>query len=258
MRHLSGHWNEFSDKMLKVSVIIPTFNEATAIKNCLNQFGLDSEISNSEDQTNKTPILNYLEIIVVDGGSTDATVRIVNSYRAVRCIVLSERGRGYQMNAGALASTGDLLLFLHADTQLPNLWLECIVESIYSRNLAGGRFRFEIANMNRIYLLIACVTKFRSRILGITYGDQAIYTKRETFETLGGYPEIQVFEDTIFANLLKKEGGLDWIDQPILTSARRWENKGVFRTLMLTWFLRLLYTLSISPKILSRFYGIVR
>ena len=243
VRGTPGHWNENRTRPLRVSVIIPTLNEASTIEDCLGQFDCGSE---------------FLEIIVVDGGSDDGTPEIVRSCPGARLIESSIRGRAIQMNAGAAASSGDVLLFLHADTRLPVRWRELVAESIFGRGKAGGRFRFDIAHAKRIYRWIARGTNFRSRILGITYGDQAIYTTRETFEAVGGFPGIPVFEDARFADRLKTAGGLDWIDEAVLTSARRWERRGPVRTLLLTWLLRLLYTLFVPPRFLARCYGVVR
>ncbi len=262
MKPLSGHWNGPSDKLRRISIIIPTFNEAMMIKDCLNQFEPFSERVAGTRQSgilrrpDETP--EPAEVIVVDGGSNDNTAQIVKSYPQVRYIEHDKRGRAAQMNAGAAVASGDIFLFLHADTRLPDRWSTHVTESIYHRGMSGGRFRFDIANQKRIYRWIVRGTNFRSRILGITYGDQAIYARRATFETLGGYHKISVFEDSGFADRLKKIGGLDWIDDPILTSARRWEKRGPIRTVLLTWLLRTLYTLYVPPNFLARFYGVTR
>ena len=270
MKPSSGHWNGPSDKApaspsasltplgasrrgaassaksLPIAIIIPTLNEAKTIEACLGQFDCSPGETGS------------LEIIVVDGGSDDGTPEIVRSCPLARLIEPGARGRAVQMNAGAAASSGDVLIFLHADTRLPVRWRACVTESVRGRGMAGGRFRFDIAHADRIYRWIARGTNFRSRLLGITYGDQAIYVTREAFEAVGGFPEIPVFEDARFADRLKNVGGLDWIDEAVLTSARRWERRGPVRTLLLTWVLRLLYTFFIPPRFLARFYGVVR
>jgi len=291
MKPSSGHWNGPSDKSraspsasptpldtsgrgnastadsLRISIIIPTLNEALTIEDCLGQFDFGSGDSAGpgkstgsagQDVSTDPGGSNALDIIVVDGGSDDGTPGIVKSYPAIRLVESGERGRAVQMNAGAAAASGDVLVFLHADTRLPARWRECVTESILGRGMAGGRFRFDIAHAGRIYRWIARGTNFRSRCLGITYGDQAIYSTRKAFATAGGYPEIPVFEDAGFADRLKKAGGLDWIDDAVLTSARRWEGRGPVRTLLLTWFLRMLYILFVPPRYLARFYGVVR
>ncbi len=246
----SGPGNASSADSLPISIIIPTFNEASTIEDCLGQFGCGPSGPSSPDA---------LEIIVVDGGSDDGTAGIVRSCPGVRYVEPGEQGRAVQMNAGAATSSGDVLVFLHADTRLPARWRELVTESILGRGKAGGRFRFDIAHAKWIYRWIAGGTNFRSRFLGITYGDQAIYATREAFVAVGGFPEIPVFEDARFADRLKKQaGGLDWIDEAVLTSARRWERRGPVRTLLLTWALRLLYTLFVPPRFLARFYGVVR
>ncbi len=257
------------DKPLRISVIIPTLDEAAEIGDCLDQFdiragaaaGTDSDASTElEDPTGSLASVraSALEIIVVDGGSSDGTGAIVRARPSVRFIEHGERGRAVQMNAGAATATGDVLLFLHADTRLPERWREYVTDSILRGGMAGGRFRFDVAHPSRVYRWIARGTNFRSRFLGITYGDQAIYAARTKFEQVGGYPEIPVFEDAGLADRLKQAGGLDWVDEPVLTSARRWERRGALRTLLLTWTLRALYTLSVSPSFLTRFYGVVR
>ena len=277
-----GHGDESRAGGPRISVIIPTLNEASTIEDCLGQFDLGTDISagpggsgvtggsdgpagqdgsiepGSRENTEGPAGPGSLEIIVVDGGSDDGTPEIVRARPGVRLIASSIRSRAVQMNAGAAASSGDVLLFLHADTRLPVRWREQVAESIRGRGKAGGRFRFDIAHAKWIYRWIARGTNFRSRVLGITYGDQAIYTTREAFEAVGGYPGIPVFEDARFADRLKKAGGLDWIDEAVLTSARRWERRGPVRTLLLTWLLRLLYTLFVPPRLLARFYGVVR
>ena len=163
------------------------------------------------------------------------------------------------MNAGAATSSGDVLLFLHADTPASGP-----LEGARGRiDLRSGQSRGTVPIRHRPWEADNTggsrgVPIFRSRILGITYGDQAIYTTRAAFESVGGFPGIPVFEDARFADRLKKAGGLDWIDEAVLTSARRWERRGPVRTLLLTWLLRMLYTLFVPPRFLARFYGVVR
>ena len=227
----------------RISVIIPTYNEAETIAACLEQFH---------------DVPDPLEIIVADGGSRDRTAEIAGGYSRVRVVQSTVLGRAMQMNAGAAEAMGELLIFLHADTLLPVRWRDLIITSVYERGMVGGRFRLSISDPGPVFRWIARGNNFRSRILGITYGDQAVYTRREVFERVNGYPAIPIFEDSEFCNLLKCEGSFDWVDTPVVTSARRWRRRGAIRTVLLTWSLRLLYILSVSPEKLSRYYGAVR
>ena len=227
----------------RISVIIPTYNEAETIAACLEQF---------------RAVPDPLEIIVADGGSRDRTAEIAEGHPRVRIVQSAALGRAMQMNAGAAKATGDLFIFLHSDTLLPVRWRDFIIASVYERGMVGGRFRLSISDSGPVFRWIARGNNFRSRILGITYGDQAIYTRREIFERVNGYPPIPIFEDSEFCNLLKCEGSFDWVDTPVVTSARRWHLRGAVRTVLLTWSLRLLYILSVSPERLSRYYGAVR
>lgn len=228
---------------LSISVIIPALNEESVIGACLAQF---------------QDIPDPLEIIVADGGSDDRTCIVAGEYPRVRVVRSAARGRAVQMNAGAAAAAGDILLFLHADTLLPEDWRRRVIDSVSRPEVSGGRFRFDISDPAPVYRWIARGTNFRSRVLGITYGDQAIYTRRDVFLKVGGYPAIPIFEDSEFAGKLKREGLFDWIDAPISTSSRRWRRRGPVRTLLLTWMLRLLYTLGVSPDALHRLYRHVR
>ncbi len=232
-----------ADNPPAISVIIPAYNEEGKVASCLEQF---------RDASDR------VEIILVDGGSTDQTVAIAER-ASVGCVVHStERGRAVQMNRGAVEANGDLFLFLHADTLLPDNWVHLISVSVYDRGMIGGRFRLSISEAGFVYRLITLGSNFRSRRFGVVYGDQAIYTRRDAFAKTGGFPPIPIFEDSEFCDLLKKEGRLDWIDVPVVTSSRRWQRHGPVRTVLLTWSLRLLYHLSVSPETLTRYYRAVR
>ncbi|MEE2708826.1 MAG: TIGR04283 family arsenosugar biosynthesis glycosyltransferase [Gemmatimonadota bacterium] len=226
-----------------ISVIIPTYNEEGKVGWCLKQF------HDASDQ---------VEIILVDGGSSDQTVTIAEQASVGRVVHSTERGRAAQMNRGAVEAKGDLFLFLHADTLLPDGWVDLISVSIYDRGMIGGRFRLSISDSGFVYRLITFGSNFRSRRFGVIYGDQAIYTSRDMFAKTGGFPPTPVFEDSEFCDLLKQEGCLDWIDVPVVTSSRRWKRRGPVRTVLLTWCLRILYSLSVSPETLTRYYRAVR
>ncbi|MBI4551448.1 MAG: TIGR04283 family arsenosugar biosynthesis glycosyltransferase [Candidatus Latescibacteria bacterium] len=229
-------------RSLRISVIIPTLNEEQTIATCLRQF---------QDGTPH-------EVIVVDGASTDRTVEAARHHSFVRVIQSPHYGRAVQMNLGAAEATGELLVFLHADTFLPARWQDAMLASIQQDGAVGGRFRLRLAEPGLAYRCIAWGTNFRSRVLGITYGDQVIYARREAFQRVGGFPLIPLFEDSEFCRRLRREGRFAWIDQPVITSARRWKVRGVMRTVLLMWLLRTLYTLSVPPDTLARYYGAVR
>lgn len=228
---------------LSISVIIPTFNEESIIAVTLQQFEQEAGL---------------LEIIVVDGGSIDRTTAIVRADERVRLLASNSKGRAAQMNDGALIAIGDILLFLHADTTLPAQWRERIVNSIQRHNASGGRFRMAVDDPDAIYRWIAWGSNFRSRCLGVTYGDQAIYARRDVFWRVGGYPMLPLFEDSVLADRLKGEGLFDWIDLPVLTSSRRWRQGGPIRTMVRMWLLRIGYSLGVRPEVLRRFYDTVR
>ncbi|MBI4551958.1 MAG: TIGR04283 family arsenosugar biosynthesis glycosyltransferase [Candidatus Latescibacteria bacterium] len=223
-------------------MIVPTLDEERTIAPCLRQF------------QGKEPY----EIIVVDGGSTDRTVEVARQFSFVRVIQNQHRGRAIQMNTGAAAATGDVFIFLHADTFLPAQWQEVVIASIDRDGAVGGRFRLQLSEPGLAYRCIAWGTNVRSRVLGITYGDQVIYTRRDVFKRVGGFPLLPLFEDSEFCRRLGREGRLAWIDEPVITSVRRWKNRGVMRTVLLMWVLRGLYTLSVPPEKLIRYYSVVR
>lgn len=232
-----------AQKLLSISVVIPTFNEESVIEETLQQFKQD---------------LEPLEIIIVDGGSDDRTVAIVGAFKQVRLLSSTTRGRAAQMNEGASIATGDVLLFLHADTRLPSRWRNHIEASIQQRKAAGGRFRMAVDDPKAIYRWIAWGSNFRSRVLGVTYGDQAIYTRADVFSKIGGYPTLPLFEDSVLAERVKAAGLFDWIDLPVLTSSRRWHKGGPLRTVARMWLIRVGYSLGVRPSVLRRFYDHAR
>jgi rSAM/selenodomain-associated transferase 2 len=162
-----------------ISVIIPTLNEEDNIGRCIQAI-------RSED--------DCCEVILADGGSTDRTVEIAGTYEGVR-IVKTGRGRGLQMNKGAAAAGGEVLLFLHADTRLEEGWTKAIVSLLDDRSVAGGAFSFKVDNPDRHYRLIELWVGFRCGIFKLPYGDQGIFVRRDIFDGLGGYREIPLMED---------------------------------------------------------------
>jgi rSAM/selenodomain-associated transferase 2 len=182
-------------------------------------------------------------VIVADGGSDDATARLA----APLCdrVVLAPRGRAAQMNAGAREARGDMLVFLHADTRLPPDADELM------RGFLWGRFDVQIEGRHPLLKVVAWSMNLRSRLTGIATGDQAIFVRRGAFP---GFPELPLMEDIAFSKAMKRSARPACLKQRVVTSGRRWESRGVARTIFLMWKLRLLYSLGTSPEKLARLY----
>ena len=223
-----------------LSVIIPVLNEARVLGQTLRQArraGAD-------------------EVIVVDGGSTDETCRIAGD--AGCRLIRAHRGRALQMNAGAAAASGDVFLFLHADTQLPGTARQAIRSVLDSERVVGGQFDLRIDHPGWFYWMLAGAINLRSRITRVATGDQAIFVRREVFEQIGGFPPIPLMEDVALSRCLKLAGRMARVMTPVVTSARRWECCGRWRTVLRMWVLRLLYFLGVQPERLKRFYADTR
>jgi rSAM/selenodomain-associated transferase 2 len=193
------------------------------------------------------------EVVVVDGGSRDATVEVVRRHAGVRYLA-SSPGRARQMNAGARATAGELLVFLHADTRLPDGALEAIQAAMRDPRVAGGRFDVAFDSPRPIMRATAVLMNVRSRLSGIATGDQVIFVRRAAFEALDGFADIPLMEDVEFSRRLKRRGRLACLRLRVTTSARKWEHEGPVRTVLLMWTLRLLYFLGACPRRLHRWY----
>jgi rSAM/selenodomain-associated transferase 2 len=193
------------------------------------------------------------EIIVVDGGSADETVALATPL-ADR-VVTSARGRATQMNAGAAVASGHVLLFLHADTRLPPDADRLIAEGLAQSSRAWGRFDVAIEGRHPLFPIIAASMNTRSRLTGIATGDQAMFMTREAFNAAGGFLEIALMEDITLARNLKRISPPLCLTARVTTSGRRWEKRGVVRTIFLMWRLRLAYFFGADPKDLARRYG---
>ncbi len=235
---------------MTISVIIPVFNEARTIAGTISH----------------TRSLGFDELIVVDGGSTDQTRAIVDSLLTgaqgsspgtVR-LLQAPRGRAGQMNEGAKASRGDVLLFLHADTRMPATAKQRIVAALADIRIIGGRFDVRFDSPSAWGRVISAFMNVRSRLTRISTGDQAIFVRREVFERLGGFSDIPVMEDIEFSARLKRTGPTAALRDPVTTSFRRWEQRGPLNTILLMWTLRFLYWMGVSPHRLKNFYAAVR
>ncbi|MYB55996.1 MAG: glycosyltransferase [Gemmatimonadetes bacterium] len=223
---------------MQISVIIPVLNEEAVIGACLAQF------CGVED----------VELIVVDGGSTDDTQEVVEALGRAQWVQVGKAGRALQMNAGVERATGDVFLFLHADTFLPSDGLMLIRDSLRVFGVVGGRFRLGLSEETIGFRLVAFFSTLRSRYLGITYGDQGIYVRRETFNAVGGFPPLQLFEDSEFCARVARIGKFVMLNARVCSSTRRWRKWGFVRTVVEMWVLRLLYACSVSDVTLSRWY----
>ncbi|AFZ50050.1 TIGR04283 family arsenosugar biosynthesis glycosyltransferase [Dactylococcopsis salina] len=221
---------------IKLSVIIPVLNEEKTIAQTL-------------EHLQKTAV----EIIIVDGGSTDNTVEIVQNM-GIKTILSPEPGRSNQMNTGAKYAIGKVLLFLHADTKLPHNYLQYIEESLEKPNTIAGAFLLKIESQNPLLRIVEKGVNARSRLLQMPYGDQGIFLKKETFETIGGFPDIPLMEDFQLMLTLKKQGKIRLAKAPVITSARRWEKLGVIKTTLINQKVILGYFLGVSPEKLKQWY----
>jgi rSAM/selenodomain-associated transferase 2 len=218
----------------RLSIIVPTLNEARAIVGALQAL---------------QPLRGRgHEVVVVDGGSDDGTAALA----APLCdrFFAAPRGRALQMNAGARLARGAALVFLHADTRLPEQADSLVAAAL--REASWGRFDVEIASERRLLKVVAWAMNVRSRLTGIATGDQAIFVRREAF---AGFPEIPLMEDVAFSRRMKRGGRPACLRAKVSTSARRWEARGVLRTIVLMWRLRLLYALGVPPARLARAYA---
>lgn len=226
---------------MKLSLVMPVLDEAQNLPARLAALGALRE--------------QGVEVIVVDGGSTDGSWAIARAAlgQSVDRLLAAPRGRAAQMNAGAAAASGDVLWFVHADTVLPMQAVPCIRQAI--RDHAWGRFDVCIDGQHPMLPLIAALMNLRSRLSGIATGDQAIFVRRALFERLGGYPVQPLMEDIALSARLRCIGPPACLRVRVLTSGRRWQTRGVLRTVLLMWRLRLSYWRGTDPAALARRYG---
>ena len=195
------------------------------------------------------------EIIVVDGGSTDKTAAICQFGVT---FLPSHRSRARQMNRGAQDASGDVLLFLHADTRLPESALRDIATALSDSRYLGGRFDVELEGGHWMLKVIGAMINCRSRLSKIATGDQAIFIRRKIFEQMGGYPDIPLMEDIAFCRTLKRMGDIACLKSRVVSSARRWQAEGLWRTILKMWALKLLFFAGVSPHRLKQYYADTR
>lgn len=222
---------------MRLSIIIPVLNEAVGIVPLLLRLAPLRE--------------RGAQIVVVDGGSSDDTVRLAAAHADLA--FAAERGRASQMHAGALSATGDALLFLHADTLLPPHADALITAAL--RGHQWGRFDVMLDGAHPMFRVIAAMMNLRSRLTSIATGDQAIFMRRTFYLQAGGFPQLALMEDIAFCKRARQLARPACLRQRVLTSARRWEKNGIWRTIFLMWRLRLAYFLGADPERLARQYG---
>ena len=222
----------------RLSIVVSVLNEAGEILQRLRGLaGLRSRGS---------------ELIVVDGGSADGTWELARPLADQ--LIRAPSGRAVQMNAGAMRSRREILLFLHIDTALPPD-ADRLIYSAIDSGAAWGRFDVRIEGNHPMLWVIARMMNLRSRLTGIATGDQAVFVRRELFEQLGGYPEIPLMEDIALSKRLRRLTRPACLRGRVLTSGRRWESGGVFHTVWLMWRLRAAYALGADPGLLAVRYG---
>ena len=221
-----------------LSIIVPMLNEAAGIETTLRLLA---------------PLrARGAEVIVADGGSTDASVALASAL--ADAVVHAPRGRAVQMNAGAAAARGEVLLFLHADTLLPADADARVLQGLDGGQHAWGRFDVEISGRSPMLPVIAAMMNLRSRLSGIATGDQAIFVRRAAFVAAGGFPAQPLMEDIELSRRLKAHSAPLCLAQRVTTSGRRWETRGVWRTIFLMWRLRLRYSLGTGAETLVKEY----
>ncbi len=224
-----------------ISAVIPTYNEAAVIEQTIRQFD---------------DLAGNWEILIADSGSGDRTVALASQFDTV--VVDAPEGRGLGMNAGAKVATGDILLFLHADTLLPEDAHSLIVNALADPRTSATAFQLRMDRPELRFRLLSTVSKIRFYIQRTFFGDQAIAVRRADFERLGGYREPFLMEDVDLSKRLRRTGRLKMLPAEVTTSARRFERYGVFRTLTMMTVFQLLYAVGVSASALAFSYKHVR
>ncbi|MEL7038876.1 MAG: TIGR04283 family arsenosugar biosynthesis glycosyltransferase [Cyanobacteria bacterium J06592_8] len=226
----------------KISVIIPVLNEERTLADVLSQL---KNVPN-------------LEIIIIDGGSIDNTIEVAHRFgkntEVEVQIIEAVRGRAHQMNTGAAVATGEILLFLHADTLLPNHFEKWVRQVLDEPQVIAGAFELKITTSVAGTAWVEQGVKWRSHILQMPYGDQAIFLKEKTFWEIGGFPKLPLMEDFELVRQLRRQGKIAIVPAAVVTSGRRWQKLGVFRTTLINQIIIIAYLLGVSPQKLADWY----
>ena len=225
---------------MKISIIVPTLNEAR----CLNKTLI------------KIQQLSPYELIISDGGSNDGTLKIAAKF--TQHIIKGPAGRALQMNAGAQVATGDLLLFLHADSHIKPNSYQKMLDTMKNPKVIGGAFSLLIESSKWALQIINQFANLRSKYLGRAYGDQAFFVKKHIFQQMKGYTEFPICEDLDFYKRLKVFGSVVLLKEVVLTSPRRWVNDGIWLTTIKNIFIATLFELGFPPRILTKWYQAIR
>lgn len=224
----------------RISVILPAQNEENLIRPAILRL-------------RKTSSLFPVEIIISLADSRDGTPEIAKAL--ADCVVESpKRGRAFQMHLGAQKAKGDYLLFLHADSRLPDDWQEALINALKEDKTAAAAFRLSFDSERRFYKILAFLANFRTRLTGIPHGDQALAVKREAYFSCGGFPDVPLMEEYLLMPRLKRIGKIRILKGPIVTSPRRYEERGPLKNALKNILLILLFYLRVSPQKLSRWY----
>lgn len=222
-----------------ISIIVATYNEEKIIKKTLEALPYDQDV----------------EIIVVDGQSTDQTQNIIGKFPVK--MLSTDKNRAKQFNLGAKTSRGDILVFLHADCSLETGALDAIKKAI-AKGFIGGGLSQEIRDSRKIYERIAKSGNLRAKILKIFFGDQALFVRRNIFFDIGGFDEVELFDDVLFSKKLRKKGKTVLLDKKVFTYSRRWTKQGVIKTTAINWLITAGFVLGVSPRFLRRVYKDIR
>ncbi|TLS66152.1 glycosyltransferase [Mariprofundus erugo] len=219
-----------------IAVVVPLLNERTVLPALLEHLST----------------LGADELIIVDGGSTDGSCDFLAASGV--CWITSAAGRSTQMNAGSALCTSDILLFIHADTVIDSGHIMAVRKAIAAPDIVGGRFDLHLSGSHPFFRIIERMINLRSRLSGISTGDQCMFVRRAVFEQLGGFAAIPLMEDIDLSRRLKRTGRIACLRTQVITSSRRWEQHGIFTTMVRMWWLRLLFWSGVPADRLAQMY----